>query len=212
MNLLLLFVQRSASSGSFGSFDSNSVSLKSANSGSVIDSVLELDHASGFQLTDNSTLPPLPQIPSAANTTKIDLFSQEFLQSQNTFLTPSADFFADVNHQASSIPNNEQKPPAVPSSENVGWATFDLPHNAESSFKASQGLPPVVPPGELAAPMENIDLFSSMNNNSDWFSVQNTTSHQHSSLVAEQWSVALDEVKVSAESRNSQVRKKTGSF
>ncbi|XP_038725665.1 probable ADP-ribosylation factor GTPase-activating protein AGD14 isoform X2 [Tripterygium wilfordii] len=39
--------QRAKSSGSFGSFDSSSISLKSYNSGSLLDVVLEPEHASG---------------------------------------------------------------------------------------------------------------------------------------------------------------------
>jgi len=251
--------QRSASSGSFGSFDSNSISVKLANSDSLIDSVLEAEHASGIQQADTSTIPPLPQIPSVANTTKIDLFSQEFVQSRNTFTTPSIDLFADVNNQPSKISSNEQKPPAVPSSENEGWANFDLPHHAEPPFKASTGLPPIVPPGqkdaskgntdlfstmhssssendgwaifdiphhaepplkasmwlppivppgEKDAPKGNIDLLSTMHSSSDWFSVQNPASQGHSSLVTDKWPMGLNEVKQSADSRNSQVRKK----
>jgi len=206
LTLLFLF-QRSASSGSFGSFDSNSISVKSANSGSLIDSVLEPERAPGVQQADASTIPSLPQIPSAANTAKIDLFSQEFVQSQNTFMASSIDFFADVNNQPSMLSSNKQKPLAVPSSENEGWATFDLPRHAEPPSKASTGFPPVVPSGEKDVPKGNIDLFSSMYNNSDWFSVQNLASQGHSSLVADQCSTGLNEVQLSADSRNSQVRK-----
>lgn len=188
------------------------MSLKSTNSGSLIDSVFDAEHACEIQPADSSTLPPLPQRASAANTTKIDLFSLESVQSQNILSAPSTDFFADVNHKPFLVPPiNEHKPPVVPLSENEGWATFDLPHHIESPFKENQGLPPVVP-SEKAPPMESIDLFSSMHNTPDWFSVQNSTSHGHSSLVVDQWSMGFNEFKESAESRNSQVREKKWSF
>lgn len=191
---------RSTSSGSFGSFDSNSMSTKSANSGSLIDSVLEPEHASAIRPTDTSTFPSLPQVPSAANTSKIDLFNQEFVQSQSTSLAPSLDLFGDVNHQPLANSSKEQKPVA-----DEGWATFDLPRHVEPQFKENKGLPPVVPPGGRDAPKKDIDLFASMHNSTGWFPVQNSTGPEHSSVVADQWSVGLNEARLSVDSGNSQL-------
>ncbi|KAK1280979.1 putative ADP-ribosylation factor GTPase-activating protein AGD14 [Acorus gramineus] len=85
--------ERAASSSSFGSLDSNSVSLQSLNSGSQ------------------------------------DLFGPQFVQSPATSSIPSVDLFVDVSNQPSSAISLEQKSSAASSSENQGWATFDLPHH-----------------------------------------------------------------------------------
>lgn len=147
-------------------------------------------------------------MPSAANTANIDLFSPDFMQSQSTSAAPPLDLFADVNHGPSStILDKEQKPSAVRLSANEGWATFDLPYHAEPQFKASQGLLPTVPCAEKDDPKGKIDLFSSMGNNSDWFSVQHPTNRGHSSLATDQWSLGSNAIKPSADSGNSQVRR-----
>lgn len=191
---------RSTSSGSSGSFDSNSISIKSANSGSLIDSALEPGHASAIQPADPLTLPTLPQMPSSANAAKIDLFDREFVQSQSSFPASSVDLFADVNQHLSAMAPKAQKPSA-----DAGWATFDLPYHAKPQVKERQDIPPVIPPVENAAPKENFDLFSSMHNNTNWFSVENPPSYGHSSAVADQWSMGLNEVKQCGDSGNSQL-------
>ncbi|XP_020245867.1 probable ADP-ribosylation factor GTPase-activating protein AGD14 isoform X2 [Asparagus officinalis] len=204
-------IHRGASSGSFASFDSSS--LKSVNSGSLIDSVLPPEHAPEIHPADTSALPPVLQMSSAANTsvvdlfsqefvqsqdplrhtssaankTNLDLFNQEFVQSQNSFPNPSVDLFADFNHQPSTVTSNEQKAQAGLSSETERWATFDLPHHVESPFKESQGLPPLEHPVKKDAPTGSIDLFSSM------FSVQNSASPGQSSLADDLWAIGLNE-------------------
>lgn len=201
---LLVFglIQRTASLSSFGSIESNSISLKSANSGSLIDTVLETEHASGTLQSERSTS-PFSQLSASAHAMNQDPFSLSIVQQSITSSTQSIDLFAHINDQSSSTTPSEQKTPAVP--ENVGWATFDLPHQVGPTAETTKGLPSVVPPGEEACKGKN-DLFASVSNDSQWFSIQNSANHGTSSSIANQQHMSLHEVKGFADTNNSQVR------
>ncbi|KAJ6810672.1 putative ADP-ribosylation factor GTPase-activating protein AGD14 isoform X2 [Iris pallida] len=190
---------RTASSGSFGSFDSNSLSFKSGNSGSLIDAILEPEHTAGVQQTEPSTFPSLSQI-SSAHATNQDLFGPSFLQPPTSNFASSIDLFSDSSQLPSLTNLSEQK---TPSSENEGWATFDFPHHVEPSFEASKSLPSLMPPSEGTI-TGKIDVFSSMHNSTGWFSAQNSTDNGQSFLMGDQWHVGTNEVKDFIESRNAQ--------
>ncbi|XP_042513406.1 probable ADP-ribosylation factor GTPase-activating protein AGD14 isoform X3 [Macadamia integrifolia] len=96
--------QRATSSGSFGSFDSNSMSSKSVNS--------DL-----FQQPAPSSAPP------------IDLFG-----SSQTSSALSLDLFANIAHQQPATNILEQKQSGFPIAENEGWATFDSPNQVTSTL------------------------------------------------------------------------------
>ncbi|XP_043697302.1 probable ADP-ribosylation factor GTPase-activating protein AGD14 isoform X4 [Telopea speciosissima] len=96
--------QRTTSSGSFGSFDSNSMSSKSVNS--------DL-----FQQPAPSSAPP------------IDLFG-----SSQTSSAPSLELFANIAHQQPATNMLEQKQSGFPVAENEGWATFDSPYQVTSTL------------------------------------------------------------------------------
>ncbi|KAK9290513.1 hypothetical protein L1049_008683 [Liquidambar formosana] len=66
--------QRTASSGSFGSFDSNSMSFKSVNSGSLKDLVSEPEQSAGTDQVKISTFPSLPRSSFSGNSGSLDLF------------------------------------------------------------------------------------------------------------------------------------------
>lgn len=193
---------RTASSGSFGSLDSNSMSLKSGNSGSLIDTVLEPEHPSEAGQAEPSSIPSLSQIASA-HAANEDLFGLPFTQPSN--MAPPIDLFSDSSNLSSLTGTrpSEQKPPVTPLLGNEGWATFDFPRSVESCFEANHAQPSVIPPRE-EVPSGNIDLYASVHNNSQWVSVQSYTSHGHSSLTGDQWYVGSNEVKDTGDSRNSQ--------
>lgn len=192
--------QRTASSSSFGSIESNSISLKSANSCSLVDIVLDSECRSGAQQSEPST-----SLSSqlSASTVNQDPFSRSIVQQPITSSTPSVDLFADINHQSSATTPSEQKILAVPLSENVGWATFDLPHQVGPTSETTKGLPSVVPPGE-EAPKGNNDLFASTDNDLQWFSMQNSANHGPSSLIADQRHASSLEVKGFMDTNSSQ--------
>lgn len=193
---------RTASSGSFGSFDSNSMSLKSGNSGNLIDAVLEPEHAAGVQKTEPSTFPSLSQISSSHATNQVDLFGPSFVPTPTSNFASSIDLFSDSS-QLSSLTNLSGQKPQVTPPGNQGWATFDFPHNVGPSFEASKSLPSIMPPSEGTL-TGKIDVSSSMHDNSGWFSVQSSTDHGQSLLMGDQWHVSSNEVKDFAESRTAQ--------
>ncbi|XP_010904972.1 probable ADP-ribosylation factor GTPase-activating protein AGD14 [Elaeis guineensis] len=194
--------QRTASSGSCGSIESNSISLKSANSFSLIDTVPETERASGT-LQSGSSTSLASQLSASAHAMNQDPFSLSTVQQTITSSTPSIDLFAHINNQSSSTTPSELKMSAVPLSENVGWATFDLPHQVGPTAETTKGLPSAVPPGEEAPKVKN-DLFASVSNDSQWFSIQNSSNHGTSSSIADQQPVSLHEVKGFADTNSSQ--------
>lgn len=171
---------RSASSGSIGSFDSNSYSSNSTNSGSLIDSVLEAGPT------------------YAADATKIDLFNQASVPTHNTNFAPSIDLFADFNHLPLTSPSIEQNP--VPAVDTGGWANFGLSYQIEPASQAVN-LPHIA---TTDVPEKTIDLFASMHNNVDWSLMQSSNNHVQPSLTRDQWSTGLNEASNSSNTSNTQ--------
>uniref|UniRef100_A0A5B7ACA0 Putative ADP-ribosylation factor GTPase-activating protein AGD14 n=1 Tax=Davidia involucrata TaxID=16924 RepID=A0A5B7ACA0_DAVIN len=99
--------QRTASSSSFGSFDGNSLSLKSVNSVSLVDVASEPEQSTGTPQDKLSTFPSLPQSSVSGNFGGLDLFNAPFVpqtatssiaaidlfQLRETSSTPSVDLF-----------------------------------------------------------------------------------------------------------------------
>nr|CAD1833142.1 unnamed protein product [Ananas comosus var. bracteatus] len=149
--------QRTASSGSFGSFDSTSP--KSANSGSLFDTALEPEHASVTQKNESSAASlSFPKLPSAADATSQDLFNPSVGKQPLSSSDPPVDLFANINsHPSSTL-----------SVENLGWATFDSPPKVPT-LEVNKPLPSTLPSPE-EKPKGNGSLFPQMPNNSPWFS------------------------------------------
>ncbi|CAN6443120.1 unnamed protein product [Victoria cruziana] len=146
--------QRSMSADNFGSTASNSTSLRSVVSSSLIDTNSESgsvpglqQHSSSFNATFSQTTPPssASQNPFCFPTNSapsVDLFA-DVPQHPNAAFMPSVDLFANVNRQFSpalstdlfgnvmeqqlSSASSQQKLPAASLTENEGWATFDSP-------------------------------------------------------------------------------------
>ncbi|XP_010553783.1 PREDICTED: probable ADP-ribosylation factor GTPase-activating protein AGD14 [Tarenaya hassleriana] len=149
--------QRTTSFGSVRSFDSNSMSVKSCNSGGVADGVTEIDQSTGSH--QDKTSPPAPSSTYGG----LDLFGPSVSQEVDITNTPSIDLFqlpgAPVAHSvntfqpsaaAQSPPVNSYQPsnaypsastelfagivdhqatlkPDISVPNNEGWATFDIP-------------------------------------------------------------------------------------
>ncbi|XP_058078745.1 probable ADP-ribosylation factor GTPase-activating protein AGD14 isoform X2 [Magnolia sinica] len=177
---------RTASAGSFGSFDSNSTSLKSVNSASLLDNALEPEQSTGTQQGGTSLFPSLPQSAASASTVSNDPFNPSFIQPVTTSSAPAIDLFADITDQHTSTNYLEQKPSTGPSTGNQGWATFDLPHHATSAPEMKHEHPASVPPGSGAA-KENHEVFPSVNNSMQWPPVQGSTAHGPFSSMPNQW-------------------------
>lgn len=162
LNLSLLefnfFVQRTTSSGSVRSVDSNSMSIKSYTSSGLGEGVSQNGQTTGSQQDKTST-----HVLSVAESTKapIDLFQlpgAPMAQSVNTF-QPSAgarsppvnfhqppqtysptptDLFAGISSQQPT-----SRPPDFSAPKNEGWASFDNPMPAAKSTNiiTSSGVP-----------------------------------------------------------------------
>ncbi|XP_042429510.1 probable ADP-ribosylation factor GTPase-activating protein AGD14 [Zingiber officinale] len=117
--------QRTASSSSFGSFDSNSASLTPSSSSNIIDLVLEPDNSSLPKHSEIPIHPSLMHTSASAHTGSQDLFNPSLMEQPVPSLGPSTDMFA-FNRQPTSTVGPEVKELSKPLSESVGWATFDL--------------------------------------------------------------------------------------
>ncbi|XP_039132235.1 probable ADP-ribosylation factor GTPase-activating protein AGD14 isoform X1 [Dioscorea cayenensis subsp. rotundata] len=187
--------KRSASSGSFGSFDSTS--LKSFNSGSLVDVVVEPDNSGKTQQLETFSVSSISQPPPVL-TPELDLFNLPLMQVASP--APSIDLFHDVNHNsAPAVP--EQKPMVLPSPESGGWATFDLPHSVRPTSEANSGISTTVEP-VAGGPKGSIDVFSSMPD--QWFSAQSSVPLTFFPLIGDQWDTDLGKVKRSSDPKNSQ--------
>ncbi|PIA48617.1 hypothetical protein AQUCO_01400893v1 [Aquilegia coerulea] len=192
--------QRTTSSGSFGSFDSNSV-----NSGSLIDVVSEPEQSAGTQLGGRAPVLSVQKSSVSVNSVGMDLFSAQVVQqsiglsspsidlfekpassiapSQDLFkpsdtkLAPAIDLFAGITHQSSVASSSEQKPAVASFQQDDGWATFDVPQHEPSTFGIKY-----VPQASIA----HGDQASSMNSSMQWPSVS-YESHGPFPLVENQW-------------------------
>ncbi|XP_064950883.1 probable ADP-ribosylation factor GTPase-activating protein AGD14 isoform X7 [Musa acuminata AAA Group] len=121
--------QRTASSSSFGSFDSNSASLTPSSSSNIIDLVLESENSSPVKHPDISVTPSVMQDSAPTHARSQDLFGLPVMKQP----IPSSNSFTDVfavNHQRLSPVPSEEKELTKSFSDSVGWATFDLPPQA----------------------------------------------------------------------------------
>ncbi|XP_031498716.1 probable ADP-ribosylation factor GTPase-activating protein AGD14 [Nymphaea colorata] len=148
--------QKTMSTGSFGSIDSNSMSLKPVVSSSLIDINFDSGPVPGPQQNRPSFNPTFSQtvpsssasqnpfdFPSTNSATSVDLFA-DVSQQQSSAVMPSIDLFANVNQQQlSPAPStdlfgnvmqpklssicSQQKLPSTSFTDSEGWATFDSP-------------------------------------------------------------------------------------
>ncbi|XP_074577903.1 putative ADP-ribosylation factor GTPase-activating protein AGD14 [Curcuma longa] len=125
--------QRTASSSSFGSFDSNSAaSFTPSSSSNIIDLVLQPENSSLPKHSEISVTPSLIHISVSTHTGSQDFFSPSIMEQPVPSLDSFTDLFA-VNQQPSSTISSEVKEISNPFSEGVGWATFDIPHQTKTS-------------------------------------------------------------------------------
>ncbi|XP_077226431.1 putative ADP-ribosylation factor GTPase-activating protein AGD14 isoform X2 [Tasmannia lanceolata] len=187
---------RTASSGSFGSFDSNSMSLKSVNSGSLVDIVIEPEQSIGTQQSGTSPFSSLPQSSASTSFSNQAPFNSSFTQPPSTTSIPSIDLFGDFTHQCQSTTYSEQKPSAIPIPANEGWATFDLPQHATPTdvpvapaapAQAIKHIPTVILHSGDGLPKGKVEALSSVNNSLQWPSVQTSTAHEPFSSMSYQW-------------------------
>lgn len=92
---------RTTSSGSFGSFDSNSVSLKSVNSGSLHDIMIETEQSTASQ-TVEASFSSGPQSSASTHPSSQDNFHPPFVQQQTNSSASPMDLFAEINQSTTS--------------------------------------------------------------------------------------------------------------
>nr|CAD1829517.1 unnamed protein product [Ananas comosus var. bracteatus] len=172
--------QRTASSGSFGSLESSTLSRKSVDSCSIVDVAAEPVQFTGNQHPVASPS-PLSAQPHASLRSTNQVFNQPITQPSAAYSYPITGF----SGQPSSMAPPEQKPSSTPFSENQGWATFDLPNNASSASDSNTMISVLIPPPG-GAPKVMDALKTEV-------SVQNPMASGPISLTDNQWHVGVHE-------------------
>ncbi|KAG1365556.1 Arf GTPase activating protein [Cocos nucifera] len=142
--------------------------------------------------------------PTSVPATKQDTFNLQFVGSPMTSSTASIDLFADFCNQPSSVTPLEQKPSAVPFSENEGWATFDLPHHAGFASETYVMVPALAFPGDGASKGTE-SASTSVQNISQFFSVQTSVAPAPFTLTDGQWHAGVHQDTSSADQKSSQL-------
>ncbi|XXG41104.1 hypothetical protein AAC387_Pa01g1645 [Persea americana] len=126
--------ERTASAGSFESFNSNSLSSKSVSLGSLLDNVLEPEQSTVTKLTRTTPFPPLMQSSASPSVVSQDPFNPSFIQPPSS--VTAIDLCADIT-QHPSAKDYETKPTAP--SEN-SWNAFE-DSNVNLSLASFENLP-----------------------------------------------------------------------
>ncbi|KAK7817977.1 putative adp-ribosylation factor gtpase-activating protein agd14 [Quercus suber] len=213
--------QRTASSSSFGSVESHSLSYKSYNSGGLTEVVSEPDQPAGIFQGTVSTLPrssvsgnassldlfkaPLVPEPVSSAASSIDLFqmpatssapspasSVNVYQPPQTFPLSSLNSFPEIPQQQSAT-TLDRETPQISVPKNEGWATFDSPQPTASVPHAENPIPAKVPSSDVGL-LEKFDPFSSLDTNIQWPSFQLESVHGPSSIMSNQWHDGLHNV------------------
>eukprot|EP00268_Persea_americana_P007231 TRINITY_DN12661_c0_g1_i6.p1 TRINITY_DN12661_c0_g1~~TRINITY_DN12661_c0_g1_i6.p1 ORF type:complete len:495 (-),score=63.42 TRINITY_DN12661_c0_g1_i6:1730-3007(-) len=191
--------ERTASAGSFESFNSNSLSSKSVSLGSLLDNVLEPEQSTVTKLTGTTPFPPLMQSSASPSAVSQDPFNPSFIQPPPS--VTAIDLFADIT-QHPSAKDYETKPTAP--SENVGWATFDLPLHTSTSEPKHEPRASITSGNGMSK--RNLAPLSSVSNITQWPLAQNSTPYPS---AANQWHGSDSEVQTSNDLTTSQVRNLT---
>lgn len=186
--------ERTASTESFESFNSNSLSSKSVSLGSLLDNVLEPEQPTVTKQTGTTPFPPLMQSSASPSAVIQDPFNPSFIQLPSS--VTAIDLFADIT-QHPSAKDYETKPTA-PSSENVGWATFDLPLHTSTSEPKHE--PPSSITSGNGTSKINLAPLSSVSS-TQWSLAQNSTPYPS---AANQWHGSASEVQASNDLTTSQ--------
>eukprot|EP00268_Persea_americana_P007229 TRINITY_DN12661_c0_g1_i4.p1 TRINITY_DN12661_c0_g1~~TRINITY_DN12661_c0_g1_i4.p1 ORF type:complete len:648 (-),score=112.43 TRINITY_DN12661_c0_g1_i4:423-2366(-) len=186
--------ERTASAGSFESFNSNSLSSKSVSLGSLLDNVLEPEQSTVTKLTGTTPFPPLMQSSASPSAVSQDPFNPSFIQPPPS--VTAIDLFADIT-QHPSAKDYETKPTAP--SENVGWATFDLPLHTSTSEPKHEPRASITSGNGMSK--RNLAPLSSVSNITQWPLAQNSTPYPS---AANQWHGSDSEVQTSNDLTTSQ--------
>ncbi|KAG5232898.1 ADP-ribosylation factor GTPase-activating protein [Salix suchowensis] len=195
--------QRTTSLGSTGSFDNTSVSIKSCNSGSLLDVVAEAGQAAGnpqekrpaFPLSSVSShasldlfkeqvapesaspmAPPIDlfQLPATSPAPSVDLF-----EPSQTSLPSIVDLFGS-SYQQQSVTTLDEKSPHSSLPKNEGWATFDVPQPIASTPGPDDHTSSVGPSNVGSS--TNFDQVPSFHTSMQWPPFQNSVDHSSSSV------------------------------
>lgn len=204
MILIYPSIQRTTSLGSMGSFDNTSVSIKSYNSGSLLDVVSEAGQAAGNpqekkpasldlfkeQVAPEPASPMAPpinlfQLPATSPAPPLDLFqvpptsSINLYQPSQTSLPSTIDLFGS-SYQQQSVSTLDEKSPHSSLPKNEGWATFDVPQPIAST-PGPVDLTSSVGPSS-AGSSTNFDQVPSFHTSMQWPPFQNFVDHSSSSV------------------------------
>ncbi|XP_059647248.1 probable ADP-ribosylation factor GTPase-activating protein AGD14 [Cornus florida] len=154
--------QRTASSSSFGSFDGNSMSLKSVNSVNSMDVASGPQQSAGIQQDKLSTFPTLPQSAVFGNFGGLDLFDAPSAPQTVSSSAPATDLF-QLSETSSTPPIDLFQPSPIPS-----VSTLNAHQPSKSSTPSSLDLFSEIPQQQSAATLDKKSPDLVMPKNEGW--------------------------------------------
>ncbi|KAG2685386.1 hypothetical protein I3760_10G123000 [Carya illinoinensis] len=187
--------QRTASLGSFGSMDSNSLSRNSYNLGGLTDVVSEPEQSA---VTFENKVSTFPQSSIySQHSGSLDLFQTPLVSEPEPSAASSFDSLqAPAASAQQSVTNLDKETPQSSVPENGGWATFDTPKPTPSVTHAGNPNPEHLPSSDVGS-LEKFDPFSSLDTNMEWPSFQFESVYGPSSTMSNQWHDNLHNVQAS---------------
>ncbi|KAG7960297.1 hypothetical protein I3843_10G116300 [Carya illinoinensis] len=187
--------QRTASLGSFGSMDSNSLSRNSYNLGGLTDVVSEPEQSA---VTFENKVSTFPQSSIySQHSGSLDLFQTPLVSEPEPSAASSFDSLqAPAASAQQSVTNLDKETPQLSVPENGGWATFDTPKPTPSVTHAGNPNPEHLPSSDVGS-LEKFDPFSSLDTNMEWPSFQFESVYGPSSTMSNQWHDNLHNVQAS---------------
>ncbi|RVW34854.1 putative ADP-ribosylation factor GTPase-activating protein AGD14 [Vitis vinifera] len=212
-NYWLFRCKRTTSSGSFGSLDSNSMSIKSANSSNLMDVVSEPEQSTGGAHQDKiSELHALPRSSVSGYPVSLDLFDAPFAPETVTSSASSIDLFQfPVTSSIPSVDLFQQSSVSSVSSMNPHQASQTSPPSAFDFFaeiNQQQSQPPCIKsttenctpakiPSTDGGPPGKLDSVLSIDASMQWPLFQDSNAHGPSSSMSNPWDQGLHNVQAS---------------
>lgn len=176
---------------------------------SAVNVVLEPVHSGGTQPANRpafSSMPSFVSVHSAHKDPMGSTFGRELGTSSpvhsahkdpigSTFGQPLGTsspvvLFENFNSQYPSTIHIENKSAEVSTTQNEGWATFDLPHHMKVDSSLNPGTPTLDLSG--SAIQGSVGVLTSLQNNSDSFPVQNSMASEVLPVAFDQWQLDLE--------------------
>ncbi|KAK2966002.1 hypothetical protein RJ640_011620 [Escallonia rubra] len=220
--------QRTTSSGSFGSVNSNSMSFKSVTSVSSVELSVEPEQSVGANQNKLSTFPSLPRSSVSRNSDGIDVLTGLYVPQTVASTTPAIDLFqlaetplnvavnffepSQISHQQSqsSLSSSLDCPSNMAQRQSGKTLNGNSPdeliqkNEGWATFDTPQHIEPTPAPSTDEVFLGKYDQHLPLNTAPQWSTLQDATVHEPSSTTHTEWHDGLLKVEASINAASSQ--------